>query len=122
MGFHVGGGSNGEERKGQLTDVAAALLQRVALVEGGGDVRALVAHAAAGEGARAGLDLALDLGAEGRGRNSEGADEREEGGDDLVCCVSASGLRCTRSYGKGFVVFLTRTILSVGYLGGREGL
>ena len=84
--------------KGRLTDVVAALLQRVALVEGGGDVRALVAHTAAGEGARAGLDLSLDLGAERRGRDSEGADEGEEGWDDLVSVLMPPSY--TRLYGK----------------------
>jgi hypothetical protein len=87
-------------------------VQRVALVEGGADVRALVADAAAGEGACAGLDLALDLSAEGRGRDREDADKREEGGDDLFYVLVP--LSCTRSHGKKILVFLTRTILTVG--------
>jgi hypothetical protein len=83
-------------------------VQRVALVEGGADVRALVADAAAGEGACA----RLDLGAEGRGRDREDADKSEKGGDNLFYVLVS--LSCIRSHGKRILVFLTRTILTMG--------
>jgi hypothetical protein len=66
-----------------LTDVVAVLVQRVALVEGGLDVGRLVADVAAGEGAGTGFDLGFDLGGNGRCRNGEGADEGDEGGNEL---------------------------------------
>jgi hypothetical protein len=66
-----------------LTDVVTALVQRVALVEGGLDVARLVADVSAGEGAGGGFDLGFDLGGDGRCRDGEGADEGDEGGNEL---------------------------------------
>jgi hypothetical protein len=66
-----------------LTDVVAALVQRVALVEGGLDVARLVADVAAGEGAGGGLDLGFDLVGKGRCRDGQGADQGDEGGNEL---------------------------------------
>ena len=68
----------------ELTNIVAALVQRVALVEGGLDVARLVADVAAGEGAGAGLDLGFDLGGKGRCRDGESANEGDEGGNKLA--------------------------------------
>jgi hypothetical protein len=72
-------------REEGLTDIVAALLQRVALFKGCLDVSGGVADAAAGEGACACFDLAcgVGFGGQGCGRDRDGADEREQGGDEL---------------------------------------